>query len=227
MPSPLPNRDVQKSLPQPDGVPQAIASLVDQIDALLPQTQCQRCGYTACRPYAKAIAEGLAAINRCPPGGRAGIAKLAAVTGQPQIPLDPKCGAEGPLQRAVIDATRCIGCTLCIAACPVDAIVGGFKFLHEVIDDDCTGCGLCLPPCPVDCITMISPAEPVQWGDAQANEARLRFVARQERLTQLHSGTGHDTRNASEKQQAILAAARARAAKKKAGASPRPPDAHL
>lgn len=225
MPSPLPDRDAQKSLPQPEVIRHASVSLADQIDALLPQTQCQRCGYAACRPYAEAIAEGRAAINRCPPGGRAGIAKLASVTGQPQIPLDPQCGTEGPLQKAVIDATRCIGCTLCIAACPVDAIVGGFKFLHEVIDDDCTGCGLCLPPCPVDCITMASPAEPVQWGDAQANDARLRFVARQERLTQWRSDKGHDAPNPAEKQQAILAAARARAAKKKAAANPRPPDA--
>jgi electron transport complex protein RnfB len=227
MPSPLPNRDAQKSLSQPEGIHRASASLADQIDALLPQTQCQRCGYAACRPYAQAIAEGLAPINRCPPGGIAGIARLAAVTGQPQLPLDPECGTEGPVLKAVIDAERCIGCTLCIAACPVDAIVGGFKFLHQVITDDCTGCALCLPPCPVDCIAMTPPAEPVQWDATEANDARRRYVAREQRRMQMRNTKGQATPNAIEKQQAILAAARARAAKKKTAARPMPPDTPL
>ena len=128
---------------------------VERIDAALPQTQCQRCGYPACRPYAEAIARGEAPINRCPPGGAEGVRVLARITGRPLLPLDPACGTETPPRVAVIDEDACIGCTKCIQACPVDAIVGATKLMHSVIADRCTGCELCLPPCPVDCIAMV------------------------------------------------------------------------
>ena len=135
--------------------PADIESLAARIDALLPQTQCTRCGYPACRPYAEAIARGEAAINRCPPGGEAGIRALAALTGRPPLPLDPACGVESPPSVALIDEDACIGCTKCIQACPVDAIVGASKLMHTIVADLCTGCELCIPPCPVDCIAMV------------------------------------------------------------------------
>jgi electron transport complex protein RnfB len=131
------------------------ATLADRIDALLPQTQCTRCGYPACRPYAEAIARGEAPINRCPPGGDAGIRALAALTRRPVQPLDPGCGSEMPPRVAFIDEDACIGCTKCIQACPTDAIVGASRLMHTVIPDRCTGCELCIPPCPVDCIAML------------------------------------------------------------------------
>jgi electron transport complex protein RnfB len=131
-------------------------ALVARIDGLLPQTQCGRCGYPGCRPYAEAIARGDAPINRCPPGGAEGVRMLARITGQPVLPLDPACGAEAPPRIALIDEDACIGCTKCIQACPVDAIVGASKWMHTVIADRCTGCELCLPPCPVDCIAMVA-----------------------------------------------------------------------
>lgn len=132
-----------------------VATLACRIDALLPQTQCTRCGYPACKPYAEAIARGEAPINRCPPGGDAGIRALAALTGQPRQPLDPECGSESPPQIACIDEDACIGCTKCIQACPTDAIVGASKLMHTIIPELCTGCELCIPPCPVDCIVML------------------------------------------------------------------------
>jgi electron transport complex protein RnfB len=136
-----------------------IAALTDRIDALLPQTQCRRCDYPACRPYAEAIARGEADINRCPPGGEAGIRALAKLLGRPVLPLDPECGVEAPRVVALIREAECIGCTKCIQACPVDAIVGGPKLMHTVIAEYCTGCELCLPPCPVDCIDLVPPRE--------------------------------------------------------------------
>lgn len=139
----------------------AVRALADRIDALLPQTQCGRCGYAGCRPYADAIACGETGINRCPPGGMAGVRALARITGMPVVPLDPACGAEAPASVARIDEDACIGCTKCIQACPVDAIVGTGKLMHTVIADLCTGCALCIAPCPVDCIAMVAaPAEP-------------------------------------------------------------------
>src|SRR5262245_428181 len=159
----------------------AVAALEDAIDRVLPQTQCTKCGYPACRPYARAIAAGEAAINRCPPGGDAGIRALAALTGRPYVPLDPACGTEGPRRVARIDEARCIGCTLCIAACPVDAIIGAPKQMHAVIESLCTGCDLCLPPCPVDCIDMVPAADPA-WDEARANAARYRYERRLARL---------------------------------------------
>ena len=130
-------------------------ALIDRIDAALPQTQCTRCGYPACRPYAEAVARGAAAINRCPPGGAEGVRALARITGRSVLPLDPECGAETPPRVAVIEEGVCIGCTKCIQACPVDAIVGASKLMHTVVADLCTGCELCIPPCPVDCIDMV------------------------------------------------------------------------
>ncbi len=155
----------------------------DEIDRLLPQTQCTRCGFPACRPYAEAVAAGAAAINRCPPGGAAVIRALAALTGRAYRPLDPSCGVEQPLRVARIDEARCIGCTLCLQACPVDAIAGGPKRMHTVIAALCTGCDLCVPPCPVDCIEMVpATGADALWTHARADAARARYRARNARL---------------------------------------------
>ncbi|HKX55704.1 MAG TPA: electron transport complex subunit RsxB [Xanthomonadales bacterium] len=129
--------------------------VVEQINQILPQTQCGQCGYPGCRPYAEAIAKGQAEINQCPPGGNAGIEALAKLLGREPLQLNPENGQEKPRAVAVIDEQRCIGCTLCIQACPVDAILGAAKQMHTVIAAECTGCDLCLPPCPVDCIEMV------------------------------------------------------------------------
>ncbi len=163
-----------------------IADLADRIDAALPQTQCTRCGYPDCRGYAEAIAAGLAPINQCPPGGAEGIERLAALTGRPPLPLSPRHGVEGPRRLALIDERWCIGCTLCIKACPVDAIVGAGKRMHTVISAHCTGCELCLPPCPVDCIAMVE-VTPQRagwdaWSPQQAEAARERYARRRARL---------------------------------------------
>lgn len=131
--------------------------VVEQIDELLPQIQCAQCGYPGCRPYAEAITSGEADINQCPPGGTSTIQALADLLGREAKPLDQEYGEETPRTVAVIDEQVCIGCTLCIQACPVDAIVGATKQMHTVIASECTGCDLCLPPCPVDCIEMIVP----------------------------------------------------------------------
>ena len=135
-----------------------MSALADDIDALLPQTQCTKCGFPGCRPYAEAIAAGEADIDQCPPGGDAGIARLAALLGREPKPLNPAHGAFQPPQVAVIDESLCIGCVKCIHACPVDAIVGASKCLHTVIAAWCTGCELCIPPCPVDCIALVPAA---------------------------------------------------------------------
>jgi electron transport complex protein RnfB len=156
------------------------AVTVDAIDALLPQTQCRRCRYDSCRAYAEAVAAGHAPINRCPPGGDATVAALADLLGTPALAIDPSCGPTTPLAIARIDEATCIGCTLCIQACPTDAIVGAAKLMHTVIANRCTGCELCLPPCPVDCIAML-PAER-RWSTADAKRARQRFSARNARL---------------------------------------------
>ena len=154
----------------------AATALTERIDALLPQTQCRRCGYDGCRPYAEAIAQGSASINQCPPGGEDTIAALAKLLGTPRLPLDRARGEAGPLLGASIDEAACIGCTLCIAACPVDAIVGAAKLMHTVLADRCTGCGLCAPPCPVDCIALVPLARP--WRRSDAGRARDHFAAR-------------------------------------------------
>jgi electron transport complex protein RnfB len=147
--------------------------LIDRIDALLPQTQCAQCGFPGCRPYAAAVANGEADINQCPPGGSDTIRALADLLGREPKPLNPENGVERPARVALIDEQRCIGCTLCIQACPVDAIVGAAQLMHTVIAAECTGCDLCLPPCPVDCIDMIEPATPPRAADA----ARLLPIA--------------------------------------------------
>lgn len=141
--------------------------LVEQIDAILPQTQCEKCGYPGCKPYATAIANGEADINQCPPGGTAGIRQLARLLGREAKPLSTVHGIEKPRTLALIDENLCIGCTLCIQACPVDAIIGASKQMHTVMPDLCTGCDLCVAPCPVDCIAMVPAAESVagtNWG---------------------------------------------------------------
>jgi|HubBroStandDraft_1064217.scaffolds.fasta_scaffold06608_8 electron transport complex protein RnfB len=134
-----------------EGTPE---STVARIDALLPQTQCTRCGYSGCRPYAEAIASGEAQINQCPPGGSETIRALGALLGREFLPLNPANGAEAPPRVAWIDEARCIGCARCLPPCPVDAIVGAAKFMHTVLAERCTGCELCIAPCPVDCIEM-------------------------------------------------------------------------
>jgi len=165
--------------------PASSAALADRLDAALPQTQCTRCGYPNCRSYAQAIAQGEAATNRCPPGGAEGIARLSQISGQPALPLDVSRGEEVPRALAVIDEAWCIGCTLCIKACPVDCILGASKLMHTVIDHQCTGCELCVPVCPVDCIAMVS-VTPGRtgwraWTAQQAAEARERYAWHQER----------------------------------------------
>lgn len=156
-----------------------MAALFERILAVLPQTQCTRCGYPDCAAYAQAIASDGVPINQCPPGGAQGIERLAKVTGQACVALNPAFGVEAERTVAVIDEAWCIGCTLCIKACPTDAIVGSNKLMHTVMEAYCTGCDLCLPVCPVDCIVM----EPVSegatgwdaWSDAQAETARKRY----------------------------------------------------
>jgi electron transport complex protein RnfB len=161
-------------------------TLADQVEDLLPQTQCTKCGYAACRPYAEAIADGTANINQCPPGGMEGVRRLSDLTGRPVIPINPVNGIERSRPVAFIDEALCIGCTLCIQACPVDAILGAAKQMHTILPSLCTGCDLCVAPCPVDCITML----PVTgersgwdaWSQEQADAARSRHDLRTVRL---------------------------------------------
>jgi electron transport complex protein RnfB len=163
-----------------------VASLALRIDALLPQTQCTRCGYPDCRSYADAVASGEAPLNQCPPGGAEGIRLLAELLGQPVLPLNPEFGDEGVRRVVYIEEATCIGCTLCIQACPVDAIVGAPKRMHAVIEADCTGCELCLPVCPMDCIALEEASAGATgwaaWSPAQAQAARARHADRQARL---------------------------------------------
>jgi len=205
-------------------------ALAEAIDRALPQTQCTRCGYPACRPYAQAIATGEADFNQCPPGGQAGIIKLATILGRKPQPLNPANGAEGPLKLAFIEEAACIGCTLCIQACPVDAIVGASKQMHTVIADLCTGCDLCVAPCPVDCIAMVpAPATLADWTTDKANHARQRFEARNARLAReeglRNSGAGAGTASnhddAAQARRAMISAAMERAKAMRAAAKPR------
>jgi electron transport complex protein RnfB len=163
-----------------------LKTLADQLEDLLPQTQCTKCGYPACRPYAEAMARGEASYNQCPPGGIEGVARLAHLLGKPVIPINPVNGVERPRPVAVIDEQRCIGCTLCIQACPVDAIVGAPKQMHTMIADLCTGCDLCVAPCPVDCIDMVEVTPGLTgwaaWSQEAADAARERHDFRSERL---------------------------------------------
>ena len=173
-----------------------VASLAQRIDALLPQTQCTRCGYADCRAYAEAVASRAAPLNQCPPGGAEGIRLLAALLGQPELPLNPEFGDEGPRRVVYIEEATCIGCTLCIQACPVDAIVGAPKRMHAVIEADCTGCELCLPVCPMDCIALEDASAGATgwaaWSPAQADTARGRYAGRQARLAR--DAREHDDR---------------------------------
>jgi electron transport complex protein RnfB len=227
----------------PGAQPPRNAASVDQIDAALPQTQCTRCGYPDCRGYAEAIAAGEAPINRCPPGGAEGIVRLAALTGQPVQPLDADCGSEGPRGVAVIDETWCIGCTLCLAACPVDAILGAHKHMHTVVADTCNGCELCIPVCPVDCITMLpvtgSATGWQAWSPAQATDSRRRYqlhvqrAARAEaeqaqrlaakaeaKLADLPAHSRHTDPAVLDRKRAVIEAALARARARAAPATP-------
>ena len=165
---------------------EALNDLARRINDALPQTQCTRCGYPDCAAYAQAIAQGEAGINQCPPGGVEGIARLSVITRQPVQALDSECGIEGPLTVAVIDEDWCIGCTLCIKACPTDAIVGSNKRMHTVIEPYCTGCELCIPVCPVDCISLEVVSDNrtgwQAWSPEDAAQARQRYEDRQQRL---------------------------------------------
>ncbi|MBV6322132.1 electron transport complex subunit RsxB [Duganella violaceipulchra] len=219
--------------------PTAPTTLADRIEDVLPQTQCTKCGYDGCRPYAEAIAAGAAEINQCPPGGAEGIARLSSVTGRKVIPLNPVNGLERPRAVAYIDASLCIGCTLCIQACPVDAIVGAAKLMHTVVPELCTGCDLCVAPCPVDCIVMYPVTETTGWAawrqadadaarerhdfralrlqrDKDENDARLAAKA-QAKMAAVHALDPADAAGEAEKERkrAIIAAAMERARLKK------------
>ena len=167
----------------------ANSGLAARIDALLPQSQCRQCGHPGCRPYAEALAAGHADINQCPPGGDDGARELAALLHVAGKPVDLRFGITKPPASAIIDETLCIGCTLCIQACPVDAIAGAAKLMHTVIARDCTGCELCLPPCPVDCISMVETnAQPTRAERRlAADHARQRYERREARLRREHS----------------------------------------
>jgi len=178
--------------PLPRTAPETQALFLLLNDAL-PQTQCTRCGFPDCAAYARAMAEGQAAINQCPPGGQAGIERLAAISGQPVLPLNPEHGTEGPRHVALIDEAWCIGCTLCIKACPTDAILGANKLMHTVIEPWCTGCELCIPVCPVDCIALENVTDTrtgwAAWSAQEAQTARTRYASRQQRLA--HEEAAH------------------------------------
>ncbi len=171
-------------MPATAGTP--MSDLARRIDAALPQTQCTRCGYPDCAAYARAVAAGEAGINQCPPGGADGVARLSVITGLPVVALNPEHGVESPRAVAVIDENWCIGCTLCIKACPTDAIVGANKLMHTVMESHCTGCELCVPVCPVDCIQLENATGSrtgwAAWSAEQADEARQRYAARTLRL---------------------------------------------
>ena len=172
--------------PEPDTAPHAGQTLAERVLDALPQTQCQRCASVDCAAYAQAVASGEAGINQCPPGGAEGVQRLAALTGQPALPLNPEHGREGPRHVVWIDEDWCIGCTLCIKACPVDAIVGRNKAMHTVIEPLCTGCELCIPVCPVDCIELENATGTrtgwAAWSPAEAAQARARYAFRSARL---------------------------------------------
>ena len=225
--------------------------LFDRINAELPQTQCTRCAYPDCAGYAQAIASGVAAINQCPPGGAEGVQRLASITGQPALPLNPVNGSEGPRTVAIIDEAWCIGCTLCITACPTDAIFGSNKMIHTVIEPYCTGCELCIPVCPVDCISLenVTGAQTgwQAWSQDLADLAHARYALHSARATpqaieDMEDGDGHDKQAlkppvdqptpslpteplASEKRRSAIIAALARARQQRVALAPRKPAA--
>ncbi|WP_454763529.1 electron transport complex subunit RsxB [Cupriavidus campinensis] len=224
----------------------AAATLADRLEALLPQTQCTKCGFDGCRPYAEAMARGEAAANRCPPGGAEGIVRLSALLDVPPQPLDPERGVEQPRAVARIDESLCIGCTLCIQACPVDAIAGAVKQMHTVLPDWCTGCDLCVAPCPVDCIEMIPITGEktgwAAWSAAQADAAHTRYLTRRARLVrereendarlavkavaklralEAEPAMSEAERAALDRKKAVIQAAMERARQKQAAARPR------
>jgi len=201
----------------------ALEHRVAALDALLPQTQCGRCGYPACRPYAEAVARGAADINRCPPGGDETVTALAALMGVAPRPLDPACGPVPEPAVAVVEERLCIGCTLCLEACPVDAIVGTARRMHTVIAAECTGCALCLPPCPVDCIRLepVAPPATVQARRAAADRARARFEARTARRARPAPPAGPVLTAAEQLKRDTVARALARARARLGGATGR------
>jgi electron transport complex protein RnfB len=185
-------------------------NLKHEILALLPQTQCTRCGFPDCAAYAQAIALNEADINQCPPGGQEGIQRIAALTGRSVIPLNPLNGAETPRSVAWIDEAWCIGCTLCIAACPTDAIIGSNKYMHTIIENVCTGCELCLPACPIDCIHLDNVSGNQTgwqaWSQELAGQAKDRYAQKQMRMESLlQPDTGNEISSAA-KQSAVKAA---------------------
>jgi electron transport complex protein RnfB len=178
--------------------------------AVLPQTQCTRCGYPDCKAYANAIESQKAGINQCPPGGEEGVQRLSTITGLPALPLNPENGFEGPRHIAWIDEQWCIGCTLCISACPTDAILGASKQMHTVIEDACTGCELCLPVCPVDCIHLenvtLGNTGWAAWTQDQAGQAKKRYEIKKLRLSKEQVETHQDKNMAGLKRSAVQAA---------------------
>ena len=192
-----------------------LPELAGRIDALLPQTQCARCGYAGCQPYAEAIAANAVDINRCPPGGDATIVALARLLGREATALDTARGTPGPLRVARIDERACIGCTLCIQACPVDAIIGAPKRMHGVLASLCSGCDLCVEPCPVDCIAMVPAAR--EWTRADADAARQRHRARSDRLAAKERQSGRDAQ-ARKRTLAVAAAIERARARRRASA---------
>ena len=220
-----------------------MGALAAQILAALPQTQCTRCGYPDCAAYALAIEQGTAGINQCPPGGDQGIQRLAAITGQAASPLNQEHGAEGPRIVAFIDEAWCIGCTLCIKACPTDAILGSNKLMHTIIEAYCTGCELCLPVCPVDCILLENVTGTAAgwnaWSAPQADMARERYESGSARrlreagenddrleqkallkLSDLAEHSQHTDPVVLDKKRAVIEAALQRARAKRGGTSP-------
>ena len=202
-----------------------LTTLASRIHAALPQTQCTRCGYPDCLAYANAIAKGEAAINQCPPGGAEGVARLAAITGQPALSLNPANGLETSRCVAVIDEAWCIGCTLCLPACPTDAILGSNKVMHTVIEQHCTGCELCVAVCPVDCISLENVTGDqtgwAAWSGMQAEKALKRYVFHSilhpnslEKSSSAPSKTAQNTTGSAKKQSVIDdALAKSRAAR--------------